>query len=251
MQSILILGGTTEARILAETLASRSDLAVTLSLAGRTANPKAVPVPVRTGGFGGADGLADYLSAHGIDLLIDATHPFATTIADNAALAAKRSNTPAFALRRAEWQRKPGDRWTECPSAVAAIDALGDVPRHVFLTLGRQEAHVAERAPHHHYLVRSVDPINPPLRLPHVRTLLARGPFTLDDDLMLLRDARIDAVLCKNSGGDGAYAKIEAARALGIEVLLVTTPAPSTLPQWTSLSEALGAIDHLLAPRGA
>lgn len=251
MRSILILGGTTEARHLAEALAPRRDLAVTLSLAGRTANPVAMPVPVRTGGFGGVDGLADYLRAHRIDMLVDATHPFASRIADHAAAAATRTGTAAFALRRAAWRRLPGDRWIERPTADAAIDALGALPRRVFLALGRQEAHVAERAPQHHYLVRSVDPIVPALRLPYLRTIEARGPFALADDIALLRDERIDAVVCKNSGGDGAYAKIAAARSLEITVFLVPPPAPSTLTQWTSVLEAIAAIDHLLMPRGA
>ena len=135
----LILGGTTEARLLAERLAARPDLAVTLSLAGRTANPVAQPVPVRSGGFGGPQGLADYLVAERIDALIDATHPYAAIMSANAAQAASSSGVPLLALRRPPWVAVAGDRWIEADDAAAAVRALGEVPRRVFLALGRND----------------------------------------------------------------------------------------------------------------
>src|ERR1700686_57100 len=133
MRRILILGGTTEARRLAERLAGRQDLAVTLSLAGRTANPAAQPVPVRIGGFGGAEGLAAYLAAERIDALIDATHPYAAIIAANAARARRAAGVPLLALRRPAWVAVAGDRWSEAADAGAAMQVLGEAPRRVFL----------------------------------------------------------------------------------------------------------------------
>src|SRR5258708_36175281 len=113
MRRILILGGTTEARRLAQRLAGRHDLAATLSLAGRPATPVVQPVPVRIGGFGGAQGLADYLATERIDALIDATHPYAAVIAANAARAAGATGVPLLALRRPPWVAVGGDRWIE------------------------------------------------------------------------------------------------------------------------------------------
>src|SRR5580704_2403196 len=131
MRRILILGGTTEARRLAERLADRRDLAVTLSLAGRTANPATQPVPVRIGGFGGAQGLAAHLAAERVDVLIDATHPYAASISANAAQASALSGVPLLGLRRPPWVAVAGDRWREVVDASAAVAALGEAPRRV------------------------------------------------------------------------------------------------------------------------
>src|SRR5580693_7759204 len=186
MRRILILGGTTEARGLAERLAGRCDLAVTLSLAGRTANPAAQAVPVRVGGFGGAAGLAAYLTAERIDALIDATHPYAAIIAANAARAVQTARVPLLALRRPPWVAIAGDRWREVADARAAMQALGEAPRRVFLALGRNDIAPFVEAPQHHYLVRSVDPVEPPLRVLHARYVTGRGPFGQADDRALL-----------------------------------------------------------------
>ncbi|AJC82053.1 precorrin-6A reductase (plasmid) [Rhizobium etli bv. phaseoli str. IE4803] len=242
---ILILGGTGEARLLAETLAARGGCEVLLSLAGRTEKPAAQPVPVRIGGFGGAAALADFLNTGGYDLLIDATHPFAERISANAAHAAEATGITAIALRRPEWQRLPGDHWREVRSIPAAIEALGHSPRHVFLATGRQGAHYAEAAAQHHYLVRSVDPVEPPLALANVDYILDRGPFTLDGELALLRQHRIDVIIAKNSGGAATYAKIEAARLLGTEVMMVTRAKASMVKTVETVDAALAAIDHL------
>src|SRR5579863_9285322 len=139
MKRVLVLGGTTEARLLAERLAGRPDLNTTLSLAGRTASPARQPVPVRSGGFGGATGLAGYLVAERIDALIDATHPYASVISANAVEAARQAKVPCVALRRPPWIAVAGDRWIEVSDAAAALRTLGQTPRRVFVTLGRQE----------------------------------------------------------------------------------------------------------------
>src|SRR5712691_8288786 len=187
MRRILILGGTLEARRLAERLRGRADLAVTLSLAGRTAAPAAQAVPVRVGGFGGAEGLAAYLRAEHIAALIDATHPYAATISANAARAAAVAGVRLLALRRPPWQSIAGDRWIEVADGREAVRALGIAPRRVFLALGRKELAPFGAAPQHHYLVRSVDPVDPSLPVPHAIYICARGPFAEDAERDLLK----------------------------------------------------------------
>ena len=248
---ILILGGTTEARQLAGKLAVRAS--VTLSLAGRTESPVAQGVPVRTGGFGGADGLAAYLRETSTDLLIDATHPYAARISANAAQAAQATGVPIFALRRPGWEPIEGDRWTEIDSVTDAVQALGPAPRRVFLALGRQEVAAFEAAPQHHYLIRSVDPVEPKLAVPDADYLLARGPFREADERALLERHSIDVVVSKNSGGAATYGKIAAARALGIEVIMVRrpdlpeVPSAETVDELTAIVDQFG-VDHFVEP---
>jgi len=244
---ILILGGTTEARQLAERLAPRRDLDVRLSLAGRTSNPIPHPVPLRIGGFGGPAGLADYLETERIDRLIDATHPYAAVMSHNAARAAAIARVPLLALRRPAWTRVPGDRWTEVADAREAARALGEKPRRVFLALGRNEIAPFETAPQHVYLVRSVDPVEPPLAVPHATYVQARGPFREEDDRALLAAHAIDTVVSKNSGGPAAYGKIAAARTLGAEVILLRRPALPQVPAVESVDAAVAWLDHELA----
>ncbi|SCB58990.1 precorrin-6A/cobalt-precorrin-6A reductase [Rhizobium aethiopicum] len=242
---ILILGGTGEARLLAEALAARCDCDVLLSLAGRTEKPAVQPVPVRIGGFGGAAALAGFLKAGGYGLLIDATHPFAERISANAAIAAETASIAAIALRRPEWHRQPGDRWQDVQNIPAAIAALGPSPRHVFLATGRQGAHHAEAAPQHRYLIRSVDPVDPPLAVVDVDYVLDRGPFTLKGECTLLKQHHIDVIIAKNSGGAATYAKIEAARLLGIEVMMIGRAPTPAFTVVETVEAALAAINHL------
>ncbi|MER8465223.1 cobalt-precorrin-6A reductase [Mesorhizobium sp. M1396] len=250
---ILILGGTTEARQLAGKLTERADLSITLSLAGRTESPVAQGVPVRSGGFGGADGLAAYLRETGVDLMIDATHPYAAQISANAAQAARAAGVPILALRRPGWEIVEGDRWTQVDTVGDAVQALGPAPRRVFLALGRQEVAAFEAASQHHYLVRSVDPVEPRLAVPDARYLLARGPFREPDERALLEEHRIDVIVSKNSGGEATYGKIAAARALGIEVIMIRRPDLPDVPSAETV-EALAAIvdqfgvDHFVEP---
>lgn len=245
---ILILGGTSEARQLAGRLAARSDVAVRLSLAGRTENPAAQPVPTRIGGFGGAEGLARYLSDQRVDLLIDATHPYAAQISANAAKAAERTGTTMLALRRPGWERVEDDRWAVVDMVAEAVGALGAKPRRVFLALGRQEVAAFEAAPQHHYLVRSVDPVEPPLNVPDATYILARGPFAEVDERALLVAHRIHAVVSKNSGGAATYGKIAAARSLGVEVVMIRRPALPQVLSAETVEELVRMIDHHLGP---
>ncbi len=248
---ILILGGTTEARQLAERLAAKPGLTVTLSLAGRTAAPAAQPVPVRTGGFGGPGGLAAYLREARIDALIDATHPFAATISANAAAAARQAGVALLALRRPGWTPVAGDRWVEVDGVAGALEALSDAPRRVFLVLGRQEIGPFAAAPQHRYLVRSVDPVIPPLAVPCAAYITARGPFAEADERVLLEAHRIDVIVAKNSGGTASYGKIAAARALALPVIMLRRPR---LPAVTAVETVDAAVDwlvHVPAPAAA
>lgn len=242
--SIFILGGTAEARQLAGALAGDPRFEVELSLAGRTRAPVAQPVPVRIGGFGGPEGLAAYMKQKKITILIDATHPYAARISGNAAVAAKLAGVPLVALRRASWQRQPGDRWTEVESVTQAIGTLGENPRKVFLTLGRQELLPFEAAPQHHYLIRSVDPVEPPLDVPHAIYLTLRGPFAEADEARLLQEHAIEVIVAKNSGGPASYGKIAAARSLGIEVILIRRPYLPDVPSVETVEEMLAWLSH-------
>jgi precorrin-6A/cobalt-precorrin-6A reductase len=243
---ILILGGTTEARQLAGKLSARADVAITLSLAGRTENPVAQGVPIRTGGFGGVKGLAAYLNDMRVDLLIDATHPYAAQISANAAEAARKTGVPIVALRRADWEPVEGDRWTLVDTVAEAVKALGAAPRQVFLALGRQEVAAFEAAPQHHYLIRSVDPVEPKLTAPDATYLLARGPFREADERALLESNRIDVVVSKNSGGGATYDKIAAARQLDIEVVMIRRPMPPDIASAETVEALAAMIDRFL-----
>jgi precorrin-6A/cobalt-precorrin-6A reductase len=246
MSRILILGGTTEARELAERLAKRIDLEVIVSLAGRTKSPAAQPAPVRSGGFGGAAGLADYLGKERIDALVDATHPYANIISANAVAAARQAGVPLIALRRPPWRAVAGDRWIEAANIADAVRRLGERPRRVFVTLGRNELMPLTTAPQHFYLIRSVDPVEPPLSLPRVSYLTDRGPFSAANDRALMSAHAIDTVIAKNSGGVASYGKIAAARAIGIEVIMLSRPAPPDGLAVETVDELIAWLDHAL-----
>jgi precorrin-6A/cobalt-precorrin-6A reductase len=251
MPRILILGGTTEARVLGERLAQRDGYDVTISLAGRTASPVKHAVAVRIGGFGGAAGLADYLVAHRIEALIDATHPYATIISQNAVAAARQTQVPFVTLRRPPWIAIAGDRWIDVNHAGEAAAAIGQQPCSVFVTIGRNELAPFAGAPQHRYLIRSVDRVEPPLAVPHATYLTARGPFDEADDRALMQAHGIDVVIAKNSGGAAAYGKIAAARSLGVGVIMLRRPAAPEAPAVETIEEAIGWLDHALTTAAA
>ena len=224
----------------------RGDLDVTLSLAGRTAAPVPHAVPVRIGGFGGAEGLVDYLVKERVDALIDATHPYATAISENAIIAARKTGVTFVTLRRPAWSCVDGDRWTEVDDTSAAVRALGARPRRVFVALGRNDLVAFTSALQHFYLFRSVDPIDPPLPLPHANYITERGPFSETHDRALIIEHRIDAVISKNSGGDAAYGKIAAARVLGIEIIMIRRGSVADASAVVTIDEAVAWLDHEL-----
>jgi precorrin-6A/cobalt-precorrin-6A reductase len=234
---ILILGGTSEGRVLAERLAHDARYEALLSFAGRTANVQRPAVAHRIGGFGGVSGLASFLREHAFDVLIDATHPFSVRISDNAAQAASVADVPLLRLQWPAWTRKDGDRWHEVDDMPAAVRALGAEKRRVFLTIGRLELAAFRAAPQHHYLVRAVDPIEVPL--PDARVLAARGPFALEAEQALLQREAIDVIVSKNAGTLSTYAKIEAARALRVPVIMVRRPALSPATTLATIDDTL------------
>jgi precorrin-6A/cobalt-precorrin-6A reductase len=221
---VLILGGTTEASALARLVAGDARFDTTLSLAGRTSAPKAQPIATRIGGFGGIDRLARFLGEHAVEAVIDATHPYADQMSANAVAACTRTGTPLASLVRPPWIPQAGDRWQVVQSVAAAASALGPVPCRVFLSLGRQELAAFGAAPQHRYLARVIDPPDPAGLPPDLRILQARGPFDRATEERLLRDERIEVLVSKNAGGTATYAKIEAARALGLPVIMIARP---------------------------
>ncbi|MGG7572761.1 cobalt-precorrin-6A reductase [Streptomyces sirii] len=228
---VLILGGTTEARRLAATLAPEPALRVTTSLAGRVAAPRLPDGEVRIGGFGGPEGLARWLREHAVDALIDATHPFAGTISHHAALAAVTAHVPLLALRRPGWVPGPGDTWHQVTSLADAAAALPALGTRVFLTTGRMGLSSFAHLTDPWFLVRSVDPPEPP-HPPRMTVLLDRGPFTLDGERELLRTHRIDVLVTKDSGAAATAPKLTAAREAGIPVVLVRRPpTPQGVPE--------------------
>jgi precorrin-6A/cobalt-precorrin-6A reductase len=245
-RNILILGGTTEARLLGQQLAGRPDITVTLSLAGRTASPLAQGVATRSGGFGGTTGLVDYLRTHEICALIDATHPYASTMSAHALRAAQQTATPLVSLCRPSWSAVVGDQWTEVRDVQEAANALGIEPRNVFLAVGRQEIAHFTSAPQHRYVIRSVDPVEPPLVVPHAHYILDRGPFHEEQERELLRAHSIDVIVAKNGGGAATYGKIAAARMLRIPVVLLRRPPALDVPTVVTVGEAMSWLDHVL-----
>ena len=221
---VLILGGTTEASDLAHLLADDSRFKVTLSLAGRTSNPRMQPVRTRIGGFGGADGLAAWLQQESTKAVIDATHPYADQISSNAVNACRRLAIPLASIIRPAWQPQPGDTWLTVASAETAADALGPAPRRVFLSLGRLELGVFARRPHHHYIARMIDPPDDVALPQGMRLVFGRGPFDRQAERALFERERIDMLVSKNSGAAATYAKIEATRELGIPVAMIARP---------------------------
>ena len=247
---LLILGGTSEASRLATALAERADVQATLSLAGRTAAPAASPLPRRIGGFGGAEGLADYLAAEGIKCVVDATHPFAARISANAVVACSRQGVPLLAFSRPPWRPEAGDRWTDVQDIAGAVVHLAArPPGHIFLTTGRLDLAAFGAAPHHRYLVRTIDPPLPEDRLPDMEIVLGRGPFLVADETALMTRHDIDLLVTKNSGGSASRAKLLAARHLGLPVLMVGRPHVPARASTGELAEVLAWIEAHAPPR--
>lgn len=232
-----MLGGTTEASRLAQALADAQVDAI-FSYAGRTESPLPQPLPVRVGGFGGVDGLCAWLQEQRISHVVDATHPFAAQMSRNAVAACAATGTPLLALERSAWQARAGDHWQQVPDMESAVGALPDTAARVFLAIGRQHVAPFLVQPQHWFLLRLVDAS---LELPPERghIVLARGPFTEAADTALLQQHRITHVVAKNSGGSGAEAKLRAARALGLPVILINRPAAPPRPTVARVDEVL------------
>jgi len=231
---ILLLGGTAEARELAEMLAIRGVDAV-LSLAGVTDAPPS-PLPHRKGGFGGEQGLIDYLQAAQITQLIDATHPFAAQMSRHASAASKATGIPLLRLTRPAWPLQP--QWLQVSSIAEAAVALPKGAR-AFLALGAQSLAPFATRPDVWFLTRSIQP--PATRLPG-ETILARPPFALADEIALMQAHKITHLVTKNAGGAQTIAKLHAATELGIQLVIITRPVLPPAAEVSSTHDALKAL---------
>ncbi len=220
---VLILGGTSEANLLAASVAAAGHDAI-YSYAGRTQVPVNQPLPTRVGGFGGADGLADAIRQEGFTHVVDATHPFATEISRHAVVACATTATPLVALERKPWIKTLDDIWIEVADIASAVAALPEKPARIFLAIGRQHIAPFAMRPQHAYTLRFIDAAGGPLPLLDADLIVSRGPFTLAGELDLMRARRIEWIVARNSGGVGARAKIDAARELGLPVVMITRP---------------------------
>lgn len=239
---VLILGGTNEARRLASRIATEPRLDAVISLAGRTQELLEQSLPVRIGGFGGVAGLIRYLVDERIDKVVDATHPFAVRMSSHAWEACAALRVPLIRLSRAPWRPAAGDQWIDVADNEAAVAALGARARRVFLTTGRLGLADFARAPQHFYLVRTIDRPSPSDLPPLHELILARGPFAFDSELALMREARIDILVSKNSGGEATYAKIAAARALAIKVVMIAPPRHERMDVVHDIEQAMALL---------
>ncbi|WP_227270189.1 cobalt-precorrin-6A reductase [Roseobacter weihaiensis] len=222
--NLLILGGTTEATALAKTVAD-AGLRGIVSFAGRVDRPVRQPLPQRIGGFGGVAGLMSFLKDQSITHVVDATHPFAAQMSRHAVAATKALDLPLVALTRPAWVPQTGDIWHSVADIAGAVEALQRPAARVMLAVGRMHLAAFAPNPQHFYLLRLVDPPKTALPLPRTEVLVSRGPFREAEDSALMQHHRIEIVVSKNAGGTGAYAKIAAARALKLPVIMIDRPA--------------------------
>jgi precorrin-6A/cobalt-precorrin-6A reductase len=243
---LLILGGTGEAVALAGRLAGDPRLRVVTSLAGRTRAPARAAGEIRVGGFGGASGLAGYLEQESIGLVVDATHPFAARMAANVARACAETGVPRLKLLRPSWHAVAGDAWIEVPDMASAAEAVGQGGTRVFLSVGRQDLAAFAGLEHVRFLVRSIEPLEAPSPLADCMAIQGRGPFTEEAEAALMRKHRIDLLVSKNSGGGATYAKIAAARTLGLPVVMIARPPAPPGETAATVEEAAAWVEEKL-----
>lgn len=239
MKKVLILGGTGEATQLAASSATIPQIEIISSLAGRTTNPISPIGNVRIGGFGGQTGLTDYIKQMNIDILIDATHPFAAQISFNAAIATESTNIPRLMLIRPTWEKLPEDRWIEVDSVESAATTLKTQAKRVFLTVGKQQLPAFAQLKGIWFIMRLIElPPTSTALLPPGEFICDRGPFSLPNEREILQKYNIDTIVSKNSGGDATIAKIIAARELGIPVVMVNRPPTPPGERVSNVNEA-------------
>jgi precorrin-6A/cobalt-precorrin-6A reductase len=243
MLRALILGGTSEAHLLAETVA-QAGLEATYSYGGRTRAPAEQKLPTRIGGFGGASGLAEYIRREAITHVVDATHPFAAEMSRNAVAACASSGAQLIALERPPWRKLLDENWIEAADIASAVTALPIEPACVFLAIGRQHIAPFGAKPQHSYVLRFVDPPDGALPFPKADVMVSRGPFEFAGELDLMSSRGIDWVVARNSGGSGARAKIDAARQLGLPVIMISRPEVPDRPRVESVAEVMQWLTH-------
>ncbi len=240
MVRLLILGGTAEAAALARAVAGRAEIIT--SLAGRAGVPD-LPGRVRVGGFGGAAGLEAFLRAEAVDAVIDATHPFAARISAHAEAACQAAAVARLVLARRQWRRDADDRWILVDSVAEAAARLPEIGRRAFLTVGAGDVAGFTDVRGVWFLVRLLQERRQPLAACAVIT--GRPPFTVEAEEALMRAHGIDVLVTKASGGDATYAKIEAARRLGLAVLMIRRPPPPAGETVETIAAALGWLENL------
>lgn len=217
-ETILLLGGTTEAYSLAEKL-NRLNLPVLSSLAGRTAHPRIPAGRYRIGGFGGIDGLVSTIQTENIGLIIDATHPFAETMTDHAWRAAKEAKIRYIRFERPLWQKKPDDNWQVVDNIEQAVKAIPNNSR-CFLAIGRQHIAPFLKREDVTFIARMVELPENHSATKNLEIILAK-PASVEEELQFLKQHDFDTIVCRNSGGTASYHKLEAARQLGISVIMI------------------------------
>ena len=245
---LLLLGGTAEARDLAGRLAGRPDLSLVSSLAGRVRDPRLPAGEVRVGGFGGVPGLVDWLREQRVDLVVDATHPYAATMQANAAAACGRLGLPRLRLARPGWREREGDRWRWAGSLAEAAAVLPSLGTRVFLTTGRQGLAAFAGLDRLWFLIRCVDQPSGPMPARR-EVLLARGPYQREAERALMERFAVGVLVTKDSGGSLTAGKLDAARDLGLPVVVVRRPAPPTGPSVASVEEATAWVERLAGSR--
>ncbi|MDD9715473.1 cobalt-precorrin-6A reductase [Dinoroseobacter sp. PD6] len=248
MSRLLLLGGTAEAREIAQALAGRVD--GVLSLAGRTRAPERDGMPTRIGGFGGADGFARYLREAEIGRILDATHPFAAEMSRRSARVAAECVVPYLMLRRPGWTAVAGDRWYRVPDTAAAARVPGPRDR-VFLATGRQTLTDFAQMEAAYCWCRQIDPPEEAFPFENGEFLVARPPFPVEDELALFRRLGVTVLVVKDAGGAASRSKLDAARALGIRVVMIDRPDLSELPQVETVAAALAWVEGASCPSDA
>lgn len=243
-KNVLILGGTGEASALAHALADKHpELYVTIALAGETRDPSTMPGHMRVGNFGGAEGLSKFLIRRGMNMVIDATHPFAAQISQNAVEACHASNVPRLRFDRPQWVLPHNTDIIFVPDAHEAARLVARTSKSAFLTSGRKTLSAFEGVRDVKLLVRMIEESEPPLSLENLSVVYASAPFVEADEINLMRDHQIDTLVSKASGGDATRAKIDAAAAIGVRIILIRRPPPPDGDRASQINDVLAWIE--------
>ncbi len=245
MLKILLLGGSSEGAELNTILASCDQTDVITSLAGATKSPNKMAGEVITGGFGGVNGLSNFIKSHDISMIIDATHPFADKISQNSHKAAQKNDIPLLRLVRPIWKPESGDRWIYAANMARSAESL-EGWHNPFLSIGRKDLNAFSQLSDKQFLVRTIDMVDFSPSHSTVHLIQGRGPFELADEIQLMKTHKIDVLVSKNSGGNETYAKIEAARELQIPVVIIERPSEPSDHKYETVNDLLSAMDAWL-----
>jgi len=240
---VLILGDTPDARALAEAVADRGTRGI-YAHAGRRSSKAPPPLPTRIGSFGGPEGLAQYLVEAGITHIVDATQPFAETMSESAVRAAEMTNLPLVAFGPAPWTAEPEDTWINAPDMATAVAALDTDPQRIFLAIGRKGVAQFASLPQHHYVLRLSTPPRSIPPLPHHDIVVERSAGDTASEVAFLQDHDIGLIVARNTGAPTGYPMLEAARALGLPVLMIVRPHLSARKNLHRISDVLTWLDQ-------